>query len=85
MDVKPEIPNLCNHYLYLVCLSLNGRMHVRVCLCVFTAICLERETRVLGKALRTAKAVYPVTDLWGVGAAWLRAGAAEQHGPAHPP
>lgn len=60
-------------------------MHVHVCLCVFTAICLERETRVLGKALRTAKAVYPVTDLWGVGAAWLRAGAAGQHGPAHPP
>ena len=60
-------------------------MHVRVCLCVFTAICLERETRVLVKALRTAKAVYPVTDLWGVGVAWLRAGAAGQHSPAHPP
>lgn len=45
-----------------VCPSLNDRMHVHVCLYVFTALCLEKETRVLVTALRTANAVYPVTD-----------------------
>ena len=49
--------------------SLNDRMHVPVCVCVFTDICLERETRILVTAPRTANALYPMTDWWGVGAA----------------
>lgn len=38
--------------------SLSDRMHVPVCLCVFTDICLERETRISA----TAHALYPGTD-----------------------
>lgn len=59
--ISMKILNFCIQYLYFVFfLSLNYGMCVPVC--VFTDICLERQTRILVTAPRTGNALYPVTD-----------------------
>lgn len=75
--ISMKILNFCIQYLYFVFfLSFNYGMCAPVC--VFTDICLEKQTRILVTAPRTGNVLYPVTDEQHASAAW-------QQSPAQPP